>query len=91
MGYKRTMVPNILMEIRENEYNSQFNLGDKIDFPFNEDSFFLTGTIIKKCTNSCLVDIRYSFVLSQKEMAHYNGKVVVNYKKIGGVKHNERN
>lgn len=90
MSYGQTMVPNILMEIRENEYNLQFSIGDKIDFHFSEDRFFLSGTIIKKYTNSCLVDISQSFILSEKELEFYNGKVVINYKKIEGVKWNER-
>lgn len=32
MSYGQTMVPNILMEIRENEYNLQFSIGDKLIF-----------------------------------------------------------
>lgn len=90
MSYGQTMVPNILMEIRENEYNLQFSIGDKINFLFNEDHFFLSGTIVKKYTNSCLVDISKTIVLSEKELEFYNGKVVINYKKIEGVTCNER-
>lgn len=91
MSYGQTMMSSSLMEIRENEYNLQFGIGDKIDFLFNEDRFFLSGTIIKKYTNSCLVDISKAIVLSEKELEFYNGRVVINYKKIEGAKKNERN
>lgn len=84
MSFSKT-IPNFLLEMRENEYNLKFIVGDEIDFLFQEDSLTLSGTIIKKYTNSCLVDISQALDLSMEERDAYNGKVVVNYKKIKGV------
>lgn len=75
------------MDIRENIYNLQYLVGDTIDFPFNEGAMELSGTVIKKYTNSCLVDISLDSKLTRDEIDLYNRKVVVNYKKIKGVVH----
>lgn len=88
MSFNQTL-SRFLIEIRENEYNRQFIVGDKIDFLFSNDTVYLSGAIIKKYTNSCLVDIRQDLALSREDIDLYNGKVVVNYKKIEGVRNDE--
>lgn len=88
MSFGQTL-SRFLIEIRENEYNRQFIVGDKIDFLFSNDTVYLSGAIIKKYTNSCLVDISQDLALSREDVDLYNGKVVVNYKKIEGVRHDE--
>ena len=50
-------MPGSMMELRENAYNLQYLVGDRIDFLFNEGQLNLSGIVIKKYTHSCLVDI----------------------------------
>ena len=50
-------MPSSMMELRENVYNLQYLVGDRIDFLFNEGQLNLSGIVIKKYTHSCLVDI----------------------------------
>ncbi|GCF94369.1 hypothetical protein NRIC_22600 [Enterococcus florum] len=84
MAYNQT-APAFLMEVKENSYNTQFLVGDQITFAFAEASRQLKGTVMKKYTHSCLVDISQDSTLSETEITAYNGKVIVNYKWIQGV------
>ncbi|WP_242550885.1 DUF2187 domain-containing protein [Enterococcus hulanensis] len=89
MKNSRQAIPSSIMEVRENTYNMQFIVGDAVDFLFNEGKNALSGTVLKKYTNSCLVDISQDSRLTKDEIDQYNQKVVVNYKKIKGVVHDE--
>lgn len=77
--------PYYRLELQENEFNQQYVIGDEVHFMFNEGSMELSGKIIKKYTNSCLIDISQAVALITDGEDLYNGKVVVNYKKIEGV------
>ncbi|MDT2483629.1 DUF2187 family protein [Enterococcus avium] len=80
-------MPGSMMELRENAYNLQYLVGDRIDFLFNEGQLNLSGIVIKKYTHSCLVDISQDTGLTRDEIDLYNQKIVVNYKQIKGVVH----
>lgn len=80
-------MPSSVMELRENSYNLQYFVGDKIDFLFNDGQLDLSGIVMKKYTHSCLVDISQDRGLTRDEIDLLNRKVVVNYKQIKGVVH----
>ena len=80
-------MPSFMMELRENSYNLQYFVGDKIDFLFNDGQLDLSGIVMKKYTHSCLVDISQETGLTRDEIDLLNRKVVVNYKQIKGVVH----
>ncbi len=40
-------MPGSMMELRENAYNLQYLVGDRIDFLFNEGQLNLSGIVIK--------------------------------------------
>ncbi|MGM0214442.1 DUF2187 family protein [Enterococcus sp. AZ109] len=82
--------PAFLFEVQVNQYNQQFSVGDQVAFSIQEDTVQLAGTVLKKYTNSCLIDISQTTALNKREQEIYNGRVVVNYKKINGVKSDEQ-
>lgn len=78
--------PAFLLEVNPNEYNRQFFVGDRVTFQFHEATKHIAGVLVKKYTNSCLVDISQDDSLTEQELDAYNRKVVVNYKWINGVR-----
>ncbi len=82
--------PTFLCEVQTNQYNQQFSIGDQVAFSIQDNALQLAGTVLKKYTNSCLIDISQTTALNKREQEIYNGRVVVNYKKINGVKIHEQ-
>ncbi|MBO1304701.1 DUF2187 family protein [Enterococcus sp. 669A] len=82
--------PTFLCEVQINQYNQQFSVGDQVTFSIQDNARQLAGTVLKKYTNSCLIDITQTNALNKREQEIYNGRVVVNYRKINEVKIHEQ-
>lgn len=76
--------PTFICDVKPNHYNQQFSIGDYIRVSTIEKFPNLSGKIIKKYTNSCLLDIRLSNV-EAKHKEKLNYKIVIPYQKIDGV------
>lgn len=81
---KNSQKPTFICAIKPNYYNQQFSIGDYINVSTIEKFPNLSGKILKKYTNSCLLDIRLSNLDTRyKEKLNY--KIVISYQKIDGV------
>lgn len=81
MNYK-TRSYSLDFDIKENTYNFQRNVGDQITFHVLNDTRNYSGIILKKYTNSCLVDISMNCNLTEEEQRAFNGRIVISYKMI---------
>ncbi|HCM88317.1 MULTISPECIES: hypothetical protein [Vagococcus] len=70
------------IEIKENNYNIMYDTNETISFSYPNDPRIFTGTILKKYTHSCLIDITSNPDLSYYEKQTYKGKIVISYKSI---------
>lgn len=66
-------------DVKENQFNKRYNTGDSVNFSFNNTEKILNGIILKKYTNSCLLDISDNH-LTFDETRTYKGKMVISYK-----------
>lgn len=81
---KNSHKPTFICDVKPNHYNQQFSVGDYISVSTIDRFPNLSGKIIKKYTNSCLLDIRLSN-LEPKYKEKLNDKIVIPYQEIDGV------
>lgn len=65
----------------ENEVNSQFQNGQILSFYSEFFNSEIQGTVLKKYTNSCLVDISINKALNKRDIEHLNSRMIISYKK----------
>ncbi|WP_086350077.1 hypothetical protein [Candidatus Enterococcus clewellii] len=67
---------------QETAVNQQFLEGEKVAFYSELLSTSLHGILLKKYTNSCLIDISSSTEITRSNKEKYNSRLVINYKMI---------
>ncbi|MGX7023462.1 DUF2187 domain-containing protein [Vagococcus hydrophili] len=81
MAYNKNTY-SLEIEVKENNYNIQYENGARITFGYPDDSRVFSGTILKKYTHSCLIDITSNQHLSYQEKQMYKDRIVISYKNI---------
>lgn len=67
---------------QETPANQQFVEGQAVSFYSELLNASLQGVLLKKYTNSCLIDISSSTEIPVTSIEKYNSRLVINYKKI---------
>ncbi|MBP1046882.1 hypothetical protein I6N96_11440 [Enterococcus sp. BWM-S5] len=67
---------------QETSVNQQFSEGQAVSFYSELLCLPLQGTLLKKYTNSCLIDISDCSELAITSREKYNSRLVINYKRI---------
>lgn len=68
-------------DIKENSFNLRYKIGDTVHFILTKSEKNFNGIILKKYTNSCLLDITENS-LTLDEARNYKGKIVISYKDL---------
>lgn len=66
----------------ENDINNQFEDGQILFFYSDFFNSEIQGTVLKKYTNSCLVDISMNDSINKRDLEHLNSRMIIAYKKV---------
>lgn len=64
---------------QETELNKKYSIGMRINVTSELIQGVITGTLLKKYTNSCLIDFSDATQISQQERTKYNHRLIVRY------------
>ncbi|MDR0921286.1 MAG: YkvS family protein [Lactobacillales bacterium] len=78
----RSQVPSYLTLFQETSINCNFFKGQEISFFSEQFQETLTGTVMKRYTNSCLVDISECENVSEQNRTLMNNRIIISYKAI---------